>query len=131
MTPSPSDSLALSDRYRWSALQITLIYVAAAGFWILFGDHMLENVLGDAEIRRYTYYQNIKGAGFIVLTSTMLYLLIRRSHRNIHELEQERARIDERYWKLIDASQQGVWILDDAGRTPRLPGRCTSRPAFP
>lgn len=59
------------------ALRISLIYLLFAGLWILLSDRLLEALAGSTETL--SRLQTFKGATFVVVTTLMLYALIRRS----------------------------------------------------
>ncbi|CAD5951233.1 Multi-sensor signal transduction histidine kinase [Planktothrix tepida] len=69
--------------------QITLIYAITGGLWIAFSDHLL------ALLAHYPYsitvFQTIKGWFFILITSLLLYYLIRQETQRL-QLSEKRYR---------------------------------------
>ena len=66
---------------RGHELRITLIYLLVAGLWILFSDRLLTALVdSEAMVSR---IQTYKGLFFVLVTSAMLYYLIRRNSSTI------------------------------------------------
>src|SRR5512147_3233123 len=61
---------------RLNPLSISLIYAALAGSWIFFSDTLLHR-LGVSEEAFYRFAV-LKGIGFVIFTSFILYLLVQR-----------------------------------------------------
>jgi len=64
--------------------KITLFYLIIGFTWILCSDRILESIMTDDSI---TKFQTYKGSFFIVVTSLLLFLLVRRNLRKIEESE--------------------------------------------
>ena len=62
-----------------SALKVCAIYAMAAGAWILLSDRAVAFLLPDAH--RITSFQTLKGLAFVLTTSGLLYLVMRRQLR--------------------------------------------------
>ncbi len=73
-----------------SALQIVLIYAGISALWILFSDRLLSFLLRNPET--ITYISTLKGWFFVVITSLLLYSLLRRLCANISESLQRESR---------------------------------------
>jgi two-component system phosphate regulon sensor histidine kinase PhoR len=67
--------------------RIAAAYAVASIAWIAFSDRVLAALITDP--RHWQLAQTVKGAFFIVVTSTLLFLLIRRSERGLKALGSE------------------------------------------
>jgi two-component system phosphate regulon sensor histidine kinase PhoR len=86
---------------------VVAVYAAVALAWIAFSDRALEALIPDGAARDAA--QTAKGAAFVVVTSALLYVLIRRGERGLRALGAEvRATVDS----MADA----VLLVDDAAR---------------
>jgi len=72
-------------------LKTTLIYAVFGLVWILFSDHVLEWLISDPHLL--THFQSLKGAAYVLLTSVLLYVLMRRDYARIVAQEAETRRI--------------------------------------
>ena len=71
--------LAMPEKPSRSALKVCVIYAMAAGAWILLSDRAVAFLLPDAH--RITSFQTLKGLAFVLTTSGLLYLVMRRQLR--------------------------------------------------
>jgi signal transduction histidine kinase len=67
----------------WPPLRIASLYAACAITWIVLSDRVVA-ALGGAQ--RSLTYQTAKGALFVAVTSTLLYVLVDRRERTLREL---------------------------------------------
>ncbi len=58
------------------AYKISLIYAFFGGMWILFSDTILGYLLPNME--KYKYFQTIKGWFYVLVTTLLVYILIKR-----------------------------------------------------
>src|SRR6056297_3589341 len=83
--------------------KVALAYLIFGAFWILFSDRLLEQMLPD--ISRLTHFQTIKGWFFIVVTTFLLFLFVKRHLRLLSESrnallqKNEELRVSERQQK--------------------------------
>ena len=70
-----------APRFAVRAWVIALAYALFAGLWILFSDLALATVVRDAD--RYVQWSVYKGTAFVLITSVLLFLLIRRAFGQI------------------------------------------------
>ncbi|VXD23585.1 putative Diguanylate cyclase [Planktothrix serta PCC 8927] len=83
--------------------QIPLIYGIIGGLWIAFSDHLLALLANYPH--SITLLQTVKGWFFILITSLLLYYLIRR--------ETQRLQLSEkRYRDLFLSHPQPIWVYD-------------------
>jgi PAS domain-containing protein len=68
------------------ALWIAGLYLFVGVLWILFSDQVVATITSDPAVL--TQLSIYKGWGFILVTSLMLYLLIRRQSRALQQSEQ-------------------------------------------
>ncbi|WP_307325470.1 phosphodiesterase DibA [Ectopseudomonas alcaliphila] len=97
-----------------AALRLTLGYLLLAALWILLSDHLL-TALGLSVVQQ-ERVQSFKGLLFVVLTSSLLYLVLHR-----HALQYRRARLElagneERLRLALDATRDGLWDWDVSRR---------------
>lgn len=90
-------------------------YAVIAGLYIFTSDQLLARVVHDTETL--TQLQMIKGLLFILITAILLYWLASRHRARIRHSEAGRAEIETRYQQMIETTNEGVWIVDDEGRT--------------
>lgn len=71
------------------AISVSLIYIIFGILWILLSDQLLERILSDMEM--YKHFQTYKGWLYILITTIMLFILIRnrmlRLKNEIHKTE--------------------------------------------
>ncbi len=58
----------------WKLARIPLFYLILGSVWILFSDHILQYF--TETFLDFRYFQTIKGIGFVVITTILLYILI-------------------------------------------------------
>lgn len=93
-----------------STLYPTLIYFAAATLWVLFSDGLLLRAgLAPQDI---AHYQSIKGIGFVLLTSLLLYALLRRHSQQQRRKENALRVSEERLSLALESAQEGLWDWD-------------------
>jgi hypothetical protein len=71
--------------------RITLIYLLFGAFWIFVSDRILE--LFTESAYQLTVLQTYKGWVFILITSAILYMLIRRSYLELEERNKEKREV--------------------------------------
>lgn len=93
---------------RGSAVSIVLIYAAFGILWIVLSDQLMASLVSDPD--RLVRYGIAKGSAFIILTSVMLYALIRQ---HVARLQAAHRREVE----LRDAQQKSLQLLASIART--------------
>lgn len=98
-----------------SPWRMALAYFVIGVLWIVGSDYAVEVLVNDSQLARRA--QTIKGWGFIVITAMLFYYvvaqLISERRRAVNLLERTR----QDFLRLVEASSEGVWILDAAGQT--------------
>ena len=94
-------------RLVWRPRTVAVVYVAAAGLWILVSDRIVRVSVGRPGLAETV--DSIKGLAFVVVTGLALYLLLRRSSRRI---EQALADSERRYRVLFNQSPIGKLVCD-------------------
>lgn len=89
-----------------AALRITAIYALVAIIWITASDYMLD-LLFDEPL--HLMIQMLKDTGFVIITSGLLYALIRR---DLSAMQRSQAR----YRAVFDATHDGLFITTADGR---------------
>jgi len=99
-------------------------YLALGGIWILGSDRVISQLIKGED--RITLAQTYKGWAYVSVTGGLLYLLVASllhaaARANIAHREAE-----AEYQRLLDSSNEGVWILDEHGRTVRVNAKLAS-----
>ncbi|KFL35127.1 MULTISPECIES: EAL domain-containing protein [unclassified Sulfurospirillum] len=95
---------------RISPLRIVLIYALFATLWILFSDHLVESLIDN--VAYLTLIQTYKGLFFIVVTSLLLYGLIRATVTKLEMMQKKLKVHEERLEYVIQGSNLGYWDWD-------------------
>jgi signal transduction histidine kinase len=69
--------------------RITLIYLIVGILWIIFSDRILEYIISDINPNSLGTFQSIKGAFFIIITSLLLFILVKKHLQKLKFTEQE------------------------------------------
>lgn len=98
-----------------NAFFVALVYAIFAALWIVISDRVLAHYVQDP--RALTNMQNYKGAGFVLFTSVLLFLLLYRQLNQMQqvvqkfrETEQTLRDSEERYRLLIDSSPYAMAV---------------------
>jgi PAS domain S-box-containing protein len=102
------------------ALKLALIYIIAAGGWILFSDEFLQWLIRDPDAR--TWISIYKGWAFVLVTGGLLQLTVRRllgswerEAEQRREITEKLRKIEERYQALFKRSLDCVFLNDFDG----------------
>lgn len=127
-TETPSASASLTDLHSSArqmkrtlrqrmAVRIGLIYFIVSAVYILVSDRLLAVLLDDAPVLRLTWFQTLKGLGFVTASALMIVALVRRGIRRIQQSESALFASEERFRRLVETAEEGVWVVDRAGLT--------------
>ncbi len=106
--------------------RIALGYAVIALLWIAFSDAIV------TYFKLRPFVMTIKGSVFVIVTASLLYFTIRRLVQVVRRTSQERDENAELYRTLVEASNEGICLLDESGRISFLNGRLAAmlgRPA--
>lgn len=95
--------------------RIVAIYAVVGSLWIFFSGIFLESLVHDPTI--ISRIEIIKGFLFIVLTSSLLYLLISRHSRQIKSSEQFLRERELHYRSIFELAAVGVALIDPRSGT--------------
>lgn len=87
--------------------RITALYLCLGAAWILFSDQLLGLFIEHPQ--QLTQFQTYKGWGFVLLTSLLLYLLIRRDRRADALMLDQLKRREEQLTLTHKVAQIGTW----------------------
>ncbi len=90
-----------------SALRITLIYFIISAAWIFFSDQFLDSIFTD--VNKISYYQTVKGWFFVLVTSFLIYFLIRQHLIKIKAANDKAKRHLESWKFALEGSGGGIW----------------------
>lgn len=93
-----------------SALRIVIVYFAFALLWILFSDALLEYFVKDAT--RLTTIQTYKGIFFVIVTSLILFFLIKSHIFKLYRIQQKLEENEQRLSYVIQGANLGYWDWD-------------------
>jgi PAS domain S-box-containing protein len=94
------------------ALRISLIYLAFGIIWILFSDRIVAT-LGDRDL--IITISILKGWFYVLITSTILYFLIRRNFDDIVSSRRQLSESEERHRTILQTAMDGFWLMDTKG----------------
>src|SRR5271169_5788288 len=103
-------SMSHSRGSNLSAGRIALGYALIAILWIAFSDAVV------SYLKLNPFLNTIKGSLFVFVTASLLYFTIRRLVHAVQQTSQERDETADLYRTLVQASHEGVCLLDEAGR---------------
>ncbi len=100
-----------------SAGRIALGYAVIAILWIAFSDAVVTH------FKLHPAVMTIKGTIFVFVTASLLYFAIRRLVRAVQLTSQERDETAKLYRTVVEASNEGICLLDESERISFLNGR--------
>ncbi len=91
-------------------LGLTLVYVLAASVWCVYSDELFDNILGLP--MHSPALETLKGINFVLATSLVLYLVLRRAFR-IRRLAEEARRLSQQRFEAVAlAATDAIWDLN-------------------
>src|SRR3974377_739316 len=97
--------------------RIALGYAVIAILWIAFSDVVV------TALKLHPSVMTLKGIVFVFVTAGLLYYTIRRLVRIVQLTSLEREETAELYRTVVEASNEGICLLDESGRISFLNGR--------
>ena len=90
--------------------RIVFIYLVFGSLWIFFSDSILATLVSSP--KQFADLSIFKGWAFILLTTVLLYVLVRNSFRKQYQIE-ETLKLSEERWKYaLEGAGDGVWDWD-------------------
>lgn len=100
------------ESYQWVSrilsLRVVLIYAVFGSAWIVFSDLVLEQF----HLPSFFQLSMLKGLFFIVITSLLLYALLRRDMRQLLRAQSRLHESETRYRLLFDSNPLPMWVFD-------------------
>lgn len=91
-------------------LRIVLLYAILAGAYIVFSDWLIFSLGGAPTlVEKLSIY---KGLAFIVLTSTLLYILMSNAWNKRSQMERELSQTEAHYRQLFISNPHPMWVYD-------------------
>jgi len=97
-------------RASMSPLRIVLIYILFAALWIFFSDHAVEYFVED--VTAFATLSTYKGFFFILITSLLLYGLIKAKLLHIESMQKKLKEHEQRLEYVIQGADLGYWDWD-------------------
>ncbi|WP_300650579.1 EAL domain-containing protein [Pseudomonas sp.] len=91
-------------------VRLTLIYLLAAGLWVLFSDALLPGL--DLSAERADQVQLLKGLSFVLLSSLLLYLILRSHVRQQARMRRTLRASEGRLNLALESAKEGLWDWD-------------------
>ncbi len=90
-------------------LKIALIYLVIGSLWIGLSDKLLSILINDGQTM--VQISMLKGLGYVVLTSILLYYIVRRNLKNLEQSQVELVVREKLLRKIQQTSQEGFAIF--------------------
>lgn len=103
-------SLVMRLMHKNPALGIAGLYAVMSLIWILFSDNLL--LLFSQDPETLTQIQMLKGVVFIVLTTLILYLVLRNIFNRFITSQQHLKQSNDRYLSLVESTSDWIWEVD-------------------
>jgi PAS domain S-box-containing protein len=96
------------------ALRVTFYYLIFSSLWILLSDQILASLISDPV--SITRLQTIKGGIFVISSTALIYLLLRREIQSRDLVEQSWRLSERKYRQLVEQASDGIFVTDAHGR---------------
>ena len=91
-------------------LGLTFVYILVASVWCVYSDELFDNILGLP--MHSPALETLKGINFVLATSLVLYLVLRRAFR-IRRLAEEARRLSQQRFEAVAlAATDAIWDLN-------------------
>jgi len=90
--------------------RIAVIYLAFGSLWIFFSDAILLRLISDIETMRVV--QTYKGWFYVILTSVLLFFLVKGYFSKLHTTQKQLDEARKQYSLLFKKNPQAMWIFD-------------------
>lgn len=96
-----------------TALRIAAAFLMFGVAWILLSDRMLEAMVANHDVR--ATIQSIKGIAFVLLSTTLVYLLVRAAERRHAALDAQVTRERDRLAQVLNIGPAVMYSLRTTG----------------
>ncbi|MCG8427038.1 MAG: PAS domain S-box protein [Chromatiales bacterium] len=96
---------------RLTPLRITVLYAVVASLWMFFSDHLIDFLVDDPGTALQLYA--LKGWFFILITTLVLYFIIRYNNQILLEAGEVFRRNQELFRDVTESASDWVWEMDD------------------
>lgn len=108
----------MRQRLRYPAIRIPLMYLAVALPWVLLTDLLVRWASPSVDVEN--VFASIKGTGFVVATTLLLFVLIRRAMRSVEKARDLAVASESRFRSLIASFDDLVFTTDTDQRITDL-----------
>ncbi|MDM7324856.1 MAG: PAS domain S-box protein [Thermus sp.] len=99
---------------RLNPLGITLLYALFSLLWVLGSDQLL--LLFAQDVQSLTRWQSLKGGGFLLLSSLVVYLLAKGLESTTQSANETLRASEKRFRTLVENGRELVYVIDQEGR---------------
>ena len=120
-SPSEAQNRSMKPEFPLSrrlTRNIVLRYIFYSSLWIVLSDFLLTTFINDLELLNTA--QTLKGWGFVLVTSSLLYKLIKGSWYQVDSVQQKLYISREELKSLFAAMNELIFILDRQGRYVKI-----------
>ena len=96
------------------AIRVTLMYAIFSTLWIYLSDHLLAMIISDPGLL--VDLSSVKGFGFVVVTSVMLYFERVSSERNNHRAAEALGKAEQKYREIFETAPIGIFQMEQDGK---------------
>ncbi len=89
----------------YKSLKIVVIYLVSAVAWIVLSDLLLKYFASGMPAADLSFWQSVKGVGFVLFTAILLYSIIRKNHNDLTSSERQ-------YRELFTGNPSPMWIYN-------------------
>jgi PAS domain S-box-containing protein len=101
------------SEYSQPALKTAVYFFVFGFFWILLSDHIVHQLAASQEIEN--QLQTYKGWFFILITTILIYLVVKDQIRVIIKLKNKLSESEKKYKKIVDITNDVVWYTNPDG----------------
>ncbi|WP_207422934.1 PAS domain S-box protein [Desertivirga brevis] len=89
----------------YKSLKIVVLYLVAALAWIILSDQVLKLAAAGMTSGELSFWQSVKGVGFVLFTAFILYSLVKKNNENLATSERQ-------YRELFTGNPSPMWIYN-------------------
>jgi len=95
------------------AVRITIIYAVLGSLWIAFSDRLLISIFQPDTVSEYAFLQTAKGWFFILLTSSILFILIIGNVKKLRKSEDLRYETERKYRTIFENTGTAIVMIEE------------------